>query len=266
MSDLTELHHAGREMSVQEWIRLWCEGAEGKESGIPLPPFPDPEIQKITNNVSGRQTMAAAGKFYRLLTEEIPADRDDLTILDYGAGWGRITRLLLRSFNAKNITAVDVDEGLVQAGGDALPAVRWHQIDPTGDLPLPAADYDVVIANSVFSHLSESLHMHTLERLRRHLKPGGLLLATTLSVRNLDRWAANPKLREWITGIVGEPDEARETLAAGHMVFGRTRRWHDYGIAILPDDWTTQRWPSVGFNVENVRSDYPQFVNVARPI
>jgi len=266
VSDLTKLHHAGQDISIQDWVELWCQGADGKETAPPLPPFPEPETQRTTNNVAGRHTMEAAGEFYRLLTEEIPADRDDLTILDYGAGWGRITRLLLRSFKAENITAVDVDKRLVKAGGDAMPAMRWQQIDPTGDLPLPPADYDVIIANSVFSHLSESLHMHTLERLRRHVKPGGRLIATTLSVRHLNGWVANPATREWITGVVGEPDEARATLAVGQMVFGHTHRWHDYGIAILPDGWTTQRWPSVGFEVEKVRSDYSQLVNVARPV
>lgn len=265
MSDLTELHHAGQDMSVQDWVELWCQGAEGTETAVSLPPFPDPETQKITNNVSGRHTMETAGEFYRLLSEEIPSDRDDLTILDYGAGWGRITRLLLRSFEPQNITAVDVDERLVKAGRDAMPAVDWQQIDSTGDLPLEAAHYDVVIANSVFSHLSEPLHFHTLERLRRHVKPGGVLLATTLSVRHLDSWVHNPDTREWITGVVGEPADVRATLAAGDMAFGHTRRWHDYGIAILPDGWTSKHWPTVGFEVENVRSDYSQLVNVARP-
>src|SRR5437763_16995405 len=43
-----------------------------------------------------------------------------------------------------------------------------------------AGNFDLICAYSVFSHLSESVHIRWIEEFSRILKPGGVLVVTTL--------------------------------------------------------------------------------------
>ena len=65
--------------------------------------------------------------------------------------------------------------------------------DP-GACPYPDDSFDVVYACSVFSHLPETLHLLWLAEIRRVLRPGGVLVATTLS-ESAVRFAAEARAR-----------------------------------------------------------------------
>ena len=161
---LQKLRDRAQKMAAEDWIELWVAQASGKSTrDATLPDFPAEEIQLLTNNQSGDATMRAASPFYRICLDQMsrygvnPATE---AMLDFGAGWGRIVRLLLREFGPDSIFAVDVDERLVDAGRTLLAPVSFELITAGGRLPFKDGQFSFIISNSVFSHLDRELHLH----------------------------------------------------------------------------------------------------------
>jgi len=267
--DLGSVHEQARLMDRSDWEAVWLEAADGRPVSVPLPAMPPQDIQVITNGKFGSPTMAGAAKLLRIVDEEVAArvspDTGYLRLLDYGAGWGRITRLFLRSFAPQNIRAVDVAERLVASGEELLPGLDFQLIDSGGKLPYPDDAFDVVVANSVFSHLSEGLQIRTLSELSRVTKPDGLLLLTILNSGHYARWQRSVGPRKWIEGVLGEESAVQARLAKGELVFGATTKWPDYGIAVMSEDWPAANWGRANLEVLGSRDDYHQQVQLARP-
>ncbi len=255
---------------MDEWHKAWMDHVEGRPNKIDLPPFPPESIQKITNNASGRHTMEAAWRMYKIFSEEInnydlEKNVGPLTALDLGAGWGRITRLMMRDILPCNISAVDVEEKVVKAGMECLPDVTWKLIETGKPLPFEDNSFSVVLANSVLSHLDEKLHNEMISEVSRVLKPGGIFLGTTLSHRHYVLWGKEEAKRQWLGSIFNDFDDIPARLENHEFVYGHTKRWEGYGITFLPKTWTQSNWqPSL--NVRNVRTDYTQDVNVAQKV
>jgi 2-polyprenyl-3-methyl-5-hydroxy-6-metoxy-1,4-benzoquinol methylase len=265
---LSEAHQVAQSLTREAWNELWRDHAAGTATA-PLPAFPAEEIQKLTNNQSGVVAISGATALSDLVDDEVRArlgePTDQLRLLDYGAGWGRITRLFLRTFHPGNISAVDVDATLVDAGTQTMPGLDFRLIGSGVPLPYDTDTFDVVVANSVFSHLSEELHRSTLVELARVTKPSGLMFLTTLNPSHYDAWLRQEGTRTWITKILGDEASVRAGLTEGGFVYGPTGRWPDYGIALLPDTWAEEHWPGIGLDWLGKRTDYQQDVQIARP-
>ncbi|MEQ8514538.1 MAG: class I SAM-dependent methyltransferase [Chromatocurvus sp.] len=263
MADLSQLHALARHMTADAWCDAFVQFAAGGENPLGLPAFPAAEVQRITNSQTDAETMRGAADFYRILDETLadhPAGSGPL--LDFGAGWGRITRLLLRSLPPEAITACDVDDRLVDAGHATLPGTDFLQIESGKALPFPDGSFSTVIANSVFSHLSEEAHHFYLAEIARILQPGGLFVGTTLSLRLYQKWLERDAYRRWITDLLGPPDTIMSSLTNGEFVYASSGRWSNYGIALLPEDYVTQHW-TLHFSSIDTRADYKQDVNLA---
>jgi SAM-dependent methyltransferase len=98
--------------------------------------------------------------------------------LDFGCGAGRAARHLATQASIQWLAGVDVDE----------PAIRWASrrlrneyvaIAPSPPTHYAEASFDVIYAISVFTHFDEPQQNAWLKELRRLLRPGGLLIATT---------------------------------------------------------------------------------------
>lgn len=248
-----------------EWLSAWLAHAQGKQLDIKLPKMPAAEIQKLTNNKSGYETLKEAIPFYRTLSTAIKLHCSSQTpvILDLGAGWGRFSALL--SQQGYDLHAVDVEPKLVEAGRRFLPEVTWSMISSNEPIDYPSATFDIVFSNSVFSHLSRSSHLHSVAEVARILKPGGIFVASTLTESNLKAMIKSEATRQWITGILGEPSVCFEKLADNEFVYGPTARWKDYGIAVITADWLEKHW-SPYFKILDTIDDNPdkQSVTIAQ--
>lgn len=99
--------------------------------------------------------------------------------LDFGCGCGRIARFLLESPDIRSYTGVDVDAGQVAWAARHLPG-RFGPMRPDPPLDFPDSSFDVVLAISIFTHFDEAQQLAWLAEIRRILRPGGVLVATTL--------------------------------------------------------------------------------------
>lgn len=123
-----------------------------------------------------------SGKFFqKLMFDSVFARLAGLTreshILDAGAGTGWLAHELSKHFS--HITACDNAGPLLTIGKQQYPSLSLQEVDLTQNLPYADSEFDAVVMAMVLLDLPE--HMHSLYELRRVLKPGGLLVATTVN-------------------------------------------------------------------------------------
>lgn len=233
-------------MSAEAWAELLVQYSE--QPSPKVPDLPSEDVQRITNSQVGRVTMQGGSDWYlsvrALLARAGVALEPDHTLLDVGVGWGRMLRFLLRDVPVENMAGVEVDPRLVKACDELLPGGRFALVEPRDPLPFADGEFDVVVNNSLFSHLSEAQHLHTLSEMVRVTRPGGHIISTVLTRRHVMRALIdnpNPTL-PWST--VDDPAAFLKKVEAGEFCFIQTRKgmMAEYGLAIAPIGWIREHW------------------------
>lgn len=210
--------------------------------------FPSEDIQVLTNNLKGESTALSGLAIFKTLRDTL--NQHELKrlpkILDYGCGWGRITRLMATLSDDGNIHGVDVDSRLISSASECASTIRFSEIESMGTLPFDTDYLDLAFANSVFSHLSEVSAIATLGELTRVLSPDGLLIISVLEQVEMEKFYSNVKQKDWIEKVLGGQGEAEQGLRQNNFVWGDTKRWDNYGIAIMNDVWLNHTLASFG--------------------
>jgi ubiquinone/menaquinone biosynthesis C-methylase UbiE len=112
-------------------------------------------------------------------------DLRGLDILDFGCGTGSTTVVLAEASEGGSLTGIDVDQRGLEIAALRLrhhgleARVRLQHIAPVsqcGDLPLPGASFDLVLANGVLEHVVPfAVRPQIVLEMWRLLRPGGLL-------------------------------------------------------------------------------------------
>jgi GT2 family glycosyltransferase/SAM-dependent methyltransferase len=106
-------------------------------------------------------------------------DEDSIRrILDWGCGCGRVTGPLRLRLPAAEIHGCDIDAEAVEWCGKHIAGVRFTPIGPRPPSPYEDGYFDLILAYSVFTHLTREDQLRWLRECGRILRPGGLLLAT----------------------------------------------------------------------------------------
>jgi SAM-dependent methyltransferase len=136
---------------------------------------------------------AAAGEFHatgvaaaRRIADILEAADHPLTgqrtILDFGCGPGRLAACIRDLHPRALLYGCDIDpEAIAWARASLHDVGRFIVSGAEPPLPFDDGSFDLVYAISVFTHLPEDLQHAWLAELRRVLKPGGILLTTTLN-------------------------------------------------------------------------------------
>jgi SAM-dependent methyltransferase len=101
-----------------------------------------------------------------------------LSIMEFAAGYGMVTRHLRRVLPNAAITSCDIHEAAVEFLQTEIGVSAVLSEHRPEDLQF-AQQYDVVFALSFFSHMPESSFGRWLGALYRNVKPGGLFIFTT---------------------------------------------------------------------------------------
>lgn len=121
-------------------------------------------------------------------------------ILDFGCGPGRLTRLLTELSPDVEVHGVDVDAELVAWADANIPEAQFVAGPHVPPLPYPDGFFDLVVNHSVFTHLDAEHQDLWLAELRRITRPGGLLLLTIHSTRQLNAALADMSPRQAARG------------------------------------------------------------------
>jgi len=143
----------------------------------------------------------------------------ELTILDWGCGPGRIIRHLPDFLDKESrVFATDYNSASIEWCKANLAGIDFNLNSLEADLPYDSNFFDFVYGISIFTHLSEKMHYEWIEELYRVLKPGGILFLTMhgdafipkLSRAELKTYdGGNPVIR-------GNVKEGHRTFAAFH--------------------------------------------------
>lgn len=243
----------------ETWLWALTEGrARDPRLKALLPDLPPEKFQMQFTGRSGRlafeQALQGVNGFLGQ-ARELGLDFDDpgVRVMDMGCGWGRLTQTLLRDFEPEQIIGADVMPDAIRTCQELrIPGelMLMDYFPPTG---LADASVDLVIAFSVFSHLSESAHLVWRDELARILRPGGVFAGTT---RPRSFMVYVTKLREQAEAV---PDHARggalsfqgsenwlEQYDRGEFCFDRPHPGHwpgdYYGEAAVPRRFILERW------------------------
>ena len=234
-------------MELKEWCRRILASAGGTTEAD-LPGFPPAPIQERFVGRSGPAAIEEVIPFFEAIVDRASPDADT-AILDFGAGWGRIARLFQVITTHERLYLADVDpealEWCRQCGVAGVPLL----LEPNGVLPLSENSLDVVYSYSVFSHLAEHAARHWFAEIGRTLKPGGLFVFTTGSLRFLELVRAchekpNPNQFEAMIGryMGSDPYLAIRRYQHGLHTYSDTGgggmlSGEFYGWAAIPPKW-----------------------------
>jgi SAM-dependent methyltransferase len=185
-------------------------------------------------------------------------------ILDFGSGWGRITRVLLaRDVQPRHLIAADVDQEMTALVNVSLPGITAMTVDPMPPTYLNAGTLDLVTAFSVFSHLSPEAHEAWAAEFGRLVVSGGLVVLTVLDRAFFEqiRWSVDSARTPDATPAAKSLAAAFPDLAAATATFddggiayagtgGAGVRTADYyGWAAASQRYIERTWGAAGFDV-----------------
>lgn len=107
-------------------------------------------------------------------------------ILDFGCGYGRVTRFMRAMFPEAEVVAADVLKDGVAFCEKTLGCTPYYSKATLSELDLPGT-FDLIYVGSVFTHLSEDLSRQLLNILSDALNPDGVLIFTLHGRKVLER-------------------------------------------------------------------------------
>jgi SAM-dependent methyltransferase len=177
-----------------------------------LPAMPDPELQELWNGRSGLPLADQSAAFYRTLRHcyrrHGARSLSEASVLDFGCGWGRLTRYLARDVAPGRLYGCDPVGGILDvARANGVPATLATSEFLPQTLPFDK-QFDLAFAFSVFTHLSEEAHRQSLRALHRSLRPDGILVVT---IRPPAYLRHSELMRPLLDALGPDPEQALDT-------------------------------------------------------
>jgi SAM-dependent methyltransferase len=254
--DVLDVSH---ELKDQEWLEVLIGSIRDRAfQGVELPKFPADELQRQFGGSAGEHTLREAFHFYSVVKDYASRLGRPLTrpsrILDFGCGWGRVTRFFLKDVIGGNLYGIDVDPTVIDICKQTFPCGIFDVVEPQPPTAFDRESFDCIYAYSVFSHLAEATHIQWVEEFSRILKSGGVLVVTTEGrsfiefCRSLRGQTSYESL--WHEALARSFLDTNAALAdydSGSFLYsptggGGVRSSTFYGEAIIPRAYVEREW------------------------
>ncbi len=246
------------------WDSLWIALYRARHGyHAPIPPFSNRDrigARNVSWFVEGGRLDYET--FRQAIERHASAPLPALSILDFGAGCGRILAHFAdhAAAGGPRLAASDVDPTAVAYLRRAWPKVDSRVNHSAPPLPFEGAQFDVLYAFSVWTHLPPEAQARWLAEVGRVLRPGGLALITTLGFYGLEllNHSVAPLEAEWRN--VSADDLRREgVIYREYRVLGQALPEKElfsgiqgsYGVAVHDPAYVRRAW-AVGFEVVEV--------------
>jgi len=145
--------------------------------------LPPPKLRYQVHRALDEESYSAVGqlvaKQLATLLESLNAVSASRRLLDFGCGPGRVLIPLSQRLPQLEYYGCDTnDTAILWAKNNASQIGTFSVIQPGNETPYSTNYFDLIICNSVFTHLDEEMQDFLLVELYRLLKPDGLLFAT----------------------------------------------------------------------------------------
>jgi SAM-dependent methyltransferase len=214
-----------------------------------LPDAPDADLQQEWNGASGLELLAQSKDFYAKARDRFRRHRDgDLAtakVLDFGCGWGRLTRFFVRDVTPGSLYACDPVEEILEVCRRTRVPTNLARSDFLPErVPFDQA-FDLVFAFSVFTHLSEAAHERSLAAIHAGMRPGGILIVT---IRPPAYLRHTPMMAAALESLGPDPAAAVKSprylflphLTPGHAQYAGGEM--TYGEAVITMPYVRERW------------------------
>lgn len=245
-------HHLFRDLDEDLWGLLLTQQYEQyPHIRKLLPDMPEPALQELWNGSSGLALAAESTAFYARLRAAYQrhgqTPLSDACVLDFGCGWGRLTRYLGRDVGPERLYGCDPVEGILDiCRSNRVPATFARSDFRPSRVPFDRS-FDLAFAFSVFTHLSETAHQSCLAALYDAIRPGGILIAT---IRPPAYLSFSERLRPALEALGPDLDSA---LSAPRYVFAAhpsdprhpqdaRAEAMDYGETVITMAYVRERW------------------------
>jgi glycosyltransferase involved in cell wall biosynthesis/SAM-dependent methyltransferase len=254
-------YELGCQLPLEEWLWLNRVGAfESPALRRYVSPFPPIELMRNVSGLSSERDFASHGSdLFAALTEA--SDRPLSAykrVLDFGCGCGRLARMF--KGHPHEVHGCDIDKRHVKWIDENLDHMVAAVSRPTPPLPYASGLFDVIIAISVFTHLTEQSEQLFLGELHRIAAAAGRLFLTVHGARALERALSEKAILSMLNVPRSALEAARERfetgqhafiLQRGHLTTGgkvRANRAavieepYEYGITFVPEAHVLTRW------------------------
>jgi SAM-dependent methyltransferase len=259
-------------------LDIACAAYSGKSSSrLPRavqPGFPSDHLQIGTTGAAGRETLAEAYTFYRDCVAGFERCghpiRGSARLLDFGVGWGRVSRFFLNEIPPENLVGIDVDEYLISLCRQLFAVGQFEVCSPQPPTAFASGSFDFVVGYSVMSHLSEATCLNWMREFHRLLRPGGIAALTTRARWFFDECIALKSVATegYALGLAElflDFEAAKRRFDSGEFVFasssrvsGGARHTAFYGEAFIPKAYAQRAFLPEMELVEFLSSDAPR--------
>jgi hypothetical protein len=200
-----------------------------------LPDYPDHKlVGALTGNRSLAEAMKEASFFWRLAKAQYAQHGrrplGEARVVDYGAGWGRITRLCDRDVG--ELIAVEPNPVFQDEFRRIGAPGRLIASDYMSAAPLDVGGADLLFSFSILTHTSEALARNVRDRWAEIMAPGGVVVCTIRPGTFLD--GARGEIRQLAAADLAA---GRAAYAAGRIAYWPYPETPDFGITVMPMDF-----------------------------
>lgn len=157
------------------------------------PPLPPRRLMvRVAGTADADWFMRSGRAAYDAIVAHVPVAEAE-SVLDFGCGCGRVTRYW-NGFQGR-VSGSDVNTDAVAWCRHNLTFARFENNRLAPPLAFADESFDLVYALSVFTHLTAELQLAWRDELRRVLRPGGFLIATTHGRSYLPRLGEDERAR-----------------------------------------------------------------------
>lgn len=251
--------------------------------GDALPAFPSEELQRNTTSLAGVQAIDQASGFYFDLSEVLERSGNpignDWQILDFGSCWGRISRFFLRDVRLEHIHGIDVERTFVETCISLFGTKNFKVCTTLPPSEFNSSSVNLIVAYSVFSHLSEFAFTAWLNEFHRILTDNGVIAFTTRSKAFFDYCKSlcngcviQSAYQKGLAGMVSTIGDFEQRYARGDFIFvtgnnlsgGGAMNESFYGEAFIPPAYVERcfagRFDVLGFKPVGEKYDQALFV------
>jgi len=265
-----EIYSKFRNIEDSKWINMVFQSVDSELiEGVKFPGFPDDNIQLRMIGSYGKGALYEPKMMYqeiRRIAVKCKMQFDEKTILlDFACGYGRNVRFFMKDIFPGNLFGSDVCPDFVEICRNTFASTdNYNEILFSVNNPFPPLSFDdksinIIMAYSLFSHLSEDVSLAWLKEFYRILKQDGLLFLTLcqqnflnlsknlLLANNHD--ANNHDINDYEKLIAKQFGDTsiQERYNNGEYIFypsggGGVLTSDFYGNTVIPDKYIYNKW------------------------
>lgn len=180
-------------------------------------------------------------------------------LLELPCGYGRVTRHLVKLFDATAISVADIMVPAVDFTVESFGVTGHIVSEPVNEFRnIPEGAFDVAVMGSLITHLSESNTRTVLAHFLSKLRPAGVAVITSHGAKAHEMLAANGWFeitgsdRATLMKAYANDQYGFVNYDANHSFEKKTVDYigKSYGVSLIPDAWMRDTIAELGFAVK----------------